>query len=235
MASYGSTAAEPLVAKPQGASLKGLIAGAAGASFVLGALAATAISATMQTQTALYSPLYEFEQISEEMMSFDECKAACEDAGLFIPCITSFDMNDQLRTDLKKSGLAYAWVGHKSTGGEGVWVYEECEDRQKNQFKGDFINRNAGAFEAAFDDAEGCAVVVNGLSEAGAASLGLGSNPAYGGPGPNLQHQNYVKDATCEGSDEEGGVACFCQTIKGATVPEPTPEATGQRSVRKDG
>ena len=42
MASYGSTAAasEPLVAKPQGASLKGLIAGAAGASFVLGALAA---------------------------------------------------------------------------------------------------------------------------------------------------------------------------------------------------
>ena len=36
----------------------------------------------------------------------------------------------------------------------------------------------------------------------------------------------YVKDATCEGSDEEGGVACFCQTIKGATVPEPTPEAT---------
>ncbi len=152
MASYGSTAAEPLVAKPQGASLKGLIAGAAGASFVLGALAATAISATVQTQTALYSPLYEFEQISEEMMSFDECKAACEDAGLFIPCITSFDMNDQLRTDLKKSGLAYAWVGHKSTGGEGVWVYEECEDRQKNQFKGDFINRNAGAFEAAFDE-----------------------------------------------------------------------------------
>ena len=109
MASYGSTAAEPLVAKPQGASLKGLIAGAAGASFVLGALAATAISATVQTQTALYSPLYEFEQISEEMMSFDECKAACEDAGLFIPCITSFDMNDQLRTDLKKSGHAYAY------------------------------------------------------------------------------------------------------------------------------
>ena len=46
-----------------------------------------------------------------------------------------------------------------------VWVYEECEDRQKNQFKGDFINRNAGAFEAAFDDAEGCAVVVNGCAE----------------------------------------------------------------------
>ena len=90
-----------------------------------GALAATAISATVQTQTALYSPLYEFEQISEEMMSFDECKAACEDAGLFIPCITSFDMNDQLRTDLKKSGLAYAWVGHKSEGGEGVWVCVE--------------------------------------------------------------------------------------------------------------
>ena len=128
MASYGSTAAasEPLVAKPQGASLKGLIAGAAGASFVLGALAATAISATVQTQTALYSPLYEFEQISEEMMSFDECKAACEDAGLFIPCITSFDMNDQLRTDLKKSGLAYAWVGHKSTGGEGVCRTARC-------------------------------------------------------------------------------------------------------------
>ena len=59
MASYGSTAAEPLVAKPQGASLKGLIAGAAGASFVLGALAATAISATVQAPTALYSPLYQ--------------------------------------------------------------------------------------------------------------------------------------------------------------------------------
>ena len=55
MASYGSTAAasEPLVAKPQGTSLKGLIAGAAGASFVLGALAATAISATVQAPTAL--------------------------------------------------------------------------------------------------------------------------------------------------------------------------------------
>ena len=55
MASYGSTAAEPLVAKPQGASLKGLIAGAAGASFVLGARAATAISATVQAPTALYA------------------------------------------------------------------------------------------------------------------------------------------------------------------------------------
>ena len=44
MASYGSTAAEPLVAKPQGASLKGLIAGAAITSFVLGIVAATAVT-----------------------------------------------------------------------------------------------------------------------------------------------------------------------------------------------
>ena len=194
-------------------------AGAAAASFVLGALAATAISGSaLATQTNLetkFSPLYKFKKM-DGPTTYDECKKACDDSeeNLIIPCITSFDMNDQMRTDLKKLGDPYAWVGHKSEGVEGLWSDEACEDRQKNQFKGDFVNRNGGSFEASFDDAAGCAVLVNGFSETGASSLGLGSDPPLGGPGPNIQHHNWIKDEACDGAAEEGGVICFCQYVK---------------------
>ena len=61
MASYSTipAAEEPLVAKPQGKSLKALVAGAAVASFALGALAATAVSSSVAApEASFYKPMY---------------------------------------------------------------------------------------------------------------------------------------------------------------------------------
>ena len=97
-------AEEPLVAKPQGKSLKALVAGAAVASFALGALAATAVSATVAAPTTSFmKPMYVFNK-SLGTKTFDECVKGCPDLSgndfkkgqMTIPCITSFDMNHQL-------------------------------------------------------------------------------------------------------------------------------------------
>ena len=97
-------AEEPLVAKPQGKSLKALVAGAAVASFALGALAATAVSSSVPAPTtSFFKPMYVFDQ-QLGTTTFEECQEKCPtisgkgyDEGMMsIPCITSFDMNHQL-------------------------------------------------------------------------------------------------------------------------------------------
>jgi hypothetical protein len=238
MATYSTIPAEaPLVQTAQGRSVKALVAGAAAASFVLGAVAATAVTANTMTtlnkstkyeHTGDYSPLYTFKDMG--VMTFDECKTKCaaepkEAKGtqfLDIPCITSFDINDQLRAHLHQEDKAFAWVGHKSDGKEGRWVEPKCEKRQEEQYKKDFVNRNDGAFSTNFDDAPGCAVLSNELVEAGAQATGL-SGPAQntlsnGKVNPEIQKKNWIKDTTCDGSAETGGVNCYCQYIKDNTV-----------------
>ena len=252
MATYSTIPAEaPLVQTAQGRSMKALVAGAATASFVLGAVAATAVTANTMTLLLKsanakrdgpmsgrneivtdYSPLYKFKDVG--VMTFDECKAKCAAAPreakgtqfLQIPCITSFDMNDQLRTDLHKQGKAFAWVGHKSDGKEGLWVEPKCEKRQEEQYKKDFVNRNDGAFSANFDDAPGCAVLSNELVEAGALATGLSGKAqntlSNGKVNPEIQKKNWIKDTTCDGSAKVSadvtGVNCYCQYIKDYTV-----------------
>merc|ERR1719251_661873 len=121
-----------------------------------------------------------------------------------IPCITSFDMNAQLlawlqgKTGGKEKGVKeFVWIGHKTEEGsdDGKWVPPGCEKMQQNQFKQDFICRNGCAFEGdnkkpicmgsnwedcdgnPFDEAVGCAVLVNAKTAAGAASLNVPSGP----------------------------------------------------------
>ena len=67
-----------------------------------------------------------------------------------------------------------------------------------------------------FDDIEALSLICSARlrPETGASSLGLGSNPPLGGPGPNIQHHNWIKDEACDGAAEEGGVICFCQYVK---------------------
>jgi len=166
MASYSTipAAEEPLVAKPQGKSLKALVAGAAVASFALGALAATAVSASVAAPKASFiKPMYVFNQ-KLGVMSFKECEAGCKEISgngfkkgqMTIPCITSFDMNAQLlawvqgKTGKKDKGEKnFVWIGHKTekSGSEGKWVPTGCETMQKNQNRGDMVCRNGCAFK----------------------------------------------------------------------------------------
>jgi len=166
MATYSTipAAEEPLVAKPQGKSLKALVAGAAVASFALGALAATAVSASVAAPTTSFiRPMYVFNQ-KLGVMTFDECEAGCKEISgngfkkgqMTIPCITSFDMNAQLLAWLQgktgghnKGVKSFVWIGHKTkeNGDDGKWVPKGCDDFQKDQYKGDFICRNGCAFE----------------------------------------------------------------------------------------
>jgi len=159
MASYSTipAAEEPLVAKPQGKSLKALVAGAAVASFALGALAATAVSASVAAPKASFiKPMYVFNQ-KLGVMSFKECEAGCKEISgngfkkgqMTIPCITSFDMNAQLlawlqgKTGGKEKGVKdFVWIGHK----DDTWVPKGCEEMQENQARGDMVCRNGCAF-----------------------------------------------------------------------------------------
>jgi len=165
MATYSTipAAEEPLVAKPQGKSLKALVAGAAVASFALGALAATAVSASVAAPTTSFiRPMYVFNQ-KLGVMTFDECEAGCKEISgngfkkgqMTIPCITSFDMNAQLLAWLQgktggkdKGEKTFVWIGHKTVKGEpeGEWVPPGCESFQKNQARGDMVCRNGCAF-----------------------------------------------------------------------------------------
>jgi len=165
MATYSTipAAEEPLVAKPQGKSLKALVAGAAVASFALGALAATAVSASVAAPKASFiKPMYVFNQ-KLGVMSFKECEAGCKEISgngfkkgqMTIPCITSFDMNAQLlawvqgKTGGKDKGEKnFVWIGHKTEPGseEGEWVPKGCETMQKRQSRGDMVCRNGCAF-----------------------------------------------------------------------------------------
>jgi len=159
MATYSTipAAEEPLVAKPQGKSLKALVAGAAVASFALGALAATAVSASVAAPKASFiKPMYVFNQ-KLGVMSFKECEAGCKEISgngfkkgqMTIPCITSFDMNAQLlawlqgKTGGKEKGVKdFVWIGHK----DDTWVPKGCEEMQENQARGDMVCRNGCAF-----------------------------------------------------------------------------------------
>jgi len=206
MASYSTipAAEEPLVAKPQGKSLKALVAGAAVASFALGALAATAVSASVAAPTTSFiSPMYVFNQ-KLGVTTFDECEAGCKKISgngfkkgqMTIPCITSFDMNAQLLAWLQgktggreKGEKSFVWIGHKTeeNGDDGKWVPEGCDAFQKKQYKGDMVNRNGCAFTgnlqkpecegSTFDKTKGCAVLVNAKTNAGANSLGIPDGP----------------------------------------------------------
>jgi len=245
MATYSTipAAEEPLVAKPQGKSLKALVAGAAVASFALGALAATAVSASVAAPKAsFYKPMYVFNQ-QVGQTTFAMCEAECKTisgkgfkAGqMHIPCITSFDMNAQLLAWLQgktgghdKGEKDFVWIGHKTDkdGADGKWVEDDCEDFQQDQYKGDMVFRNGCAFEgntqkkkcsgSDFDRAKGCAVLVNALTDAGANSLNLpsGEITSY-----DQLHGNWIKSEDCElaGTDFDYGgpqkPTCICQKI----------------------
>merc|ERR1712157_205280 len=149
--------------------------------------------------------------------------------GMTIPCITSFDMNAQLlawvqgKTGGKDKGVKdFVWIGHKTVEGspEGEWVPKGCEDMQKNQFKSDMVCRNGCAFKTkegkpyctgsdletcTFDDpnepsAVGCAVLVNVLTDAGAASMNLPPGPisSY-----DQLHSNWIKSQDCKSASAE--------------------------------
>jgi hypothetical protein len=129
-------------------------------------------------------PMYVFNK-SLGTKTFEECEKGCPELSgkdfkkgqMTIPCITSFDMNHQLLAWMtKKYGPVdtFAWIGHKTEDGEGVWVPPGCEKFQKDQYKGDFIYRNGCAFSgdtkktectgSDFDDAPGCAVLVSSVA-----------------------------------------------------------------------
>jgi hypothetical protein len=235
MATYSTipAAEEPLVAKPQGKSLKALVAGAAVASFALGALAATAVSSSVAAPTtSFFQPMYVFNQ-QLGTTDFETCKKECptisgnafKKGEMHIPCITSFDMNHQLLAWMtKKYGpvKTFAWIGHRND----KWVEKACEDFQNDQYKGDMAKRNGCAFKgdlskpkcegSEFDGAPGCAVLVNAETDTGAAALNLPSGPitSY-----EQLHGNWIKSKDCEYADVEfdGGdkktVNCICQKI----------------------
>ena len=232
MASYSTipAAEEPLVAKPQGKSLKALVAGAAVASFALGALAATAVSSSVAApEASFYKPMYVFDQ-QLGTKTFAECQEKCptisgdkfDEGMMHIPCITSFDMNHQLLAWMtKKYGpdKAFAWIGHK----DGNWVDDECQTRQDQQARGDMVKRNGCAFEgdlskpscsgSEFDGAPGCAVLVNAQTETGASALNLPTGPVTS---YEQLHGNWIKSADCETAGfegDEGAVNCICQKI----------------------
>jgi len=232
MATYSTipAAEEPLVAKPQGKSLKALVAGAAVASFALGALAATAVSSSVAAPTtSFYRPMYVFNK-KLGLKTFEECQEGCPEISgnafkkgeMHIPCITSFDMNHQLLAWMtEKYGPVdtFAWVGHK----DGKWVPPGCEEFQKDQYKGDFIERNGCAFSgdtkkprctgSDFDGAPGCAVLVYaGAGPTGAAALNIeGPITSY-----EMLHGNWIKSENCKTAAVEGfgdlkTVECICQ------------------------
>merc|ERR1719251_612540 len=144
MATYSTipAAEEPLVAKPQGKSLKALVAGASVAA----------------PTTSFIKPMYVFNQ-KLGIQTFDDCAEKCptiegngfKKGQMHIPCITSFDMNAQLLAWVQgktggqdKGEKNFVWIGHKTAPGSnnGKWVEDDCEKMQQNQFKGDFVCRN---------------------------------------------------------------------------------------------
>jgi len=167
MASYSTIPAaadKPLLQRDVKVNVKTVLAGAAAASFALGALAATAVSATVAAPTTSFmQPMYIFNK-SLGTKTFEECEEECpkisgksfKKGQMTIPCITSFDMNHQLlawvqgKTGKKDKGEKnFVWIGHKTeeNGDDGKWVPKGCDNMQKDQFKGDFICRNGCAFE----------------------------------------------------------------------------------------
>jgi len=167
MASYSTipkTDEAPLLQRDVKVNVKTILAGAAVASFALGALAATAVSASVAAPTTSFiKPMYVFNQ-KLGIKTFDECEKECPEISgngfkkgqMTIPCITSFDMNAQLlawvqgKTGKKDKGEKnFVWIGHKTekSGSEGKWVPTGCETMQKNQNRGDMVCRNGCAFK----------------------------------------------------------------------------------------
>jgi len=239
MASYSTipkTDEAPLLQREVKVNVKTVLAGAAAASFALGALAATAVSSSVAAPTtSFYRPMYVFNK-KLGLKTFAECQEGCPEISgnafkrgeMHIPCITSFDMNHQLLAWMtKKYGPVdtFAWIGHETpkSGGDGKWVPPGCEDFQKDQYKGDFIYRNGCAFAgntkktectgSDFDKAPGCAVLVYaGAGPTGAAALNIeGPVTSY-----EMLHGNWIKSADCEFAEVPGfgdrkTVECICQ------------------------
>ena len=243
MASYSTipkTDEAPLLQRDVKVNVKTVLAGAAAASFALGALAATAVSSSVAAPTTSFiKPMYVFNQ-KLGVKTFDECEKECKEisgngfkAGqMTIPCITSFDMNAQLLAWLQgktgghnKGVKSFVWIGHKTkeNGDDGKWVPKGCDDFQKDQYKGDFIYRNGCAFAgntkktectgSDFDKAPGCAVLVYaGAGPTGAAALNIeGPVTSY-----EMLHGNWIKSADCEFAEVPGfgdrkTVECICQ------------------------
>jgi len=244
MASYSTipkTDEAPLLQRDVKVNVKTVLAGAAAASFALGALAATAVSATVAAPTTSFmKPMYVFNK-SLGKKTFEECEKGCPDLSgndfkkgqMTIPCITSFDMNHQLlawlqgKTGGKEKGEKdFVWIGHRteSEGSDGKWVPKGCDNLQNSQARGDMVFRNGCAFAgntkktecsgSEFDRAKGCAVLVNALSDAGANSLNLpsGEITSY-----DQLHGNWVKSENCETAGDELDYkgpqkpTCICQ------------------------
>jgi len=253
MASYSTipkTDEAPLLQRDVKVNVKTILAGAAVASFALGALAATAVSASVAAPTTSFiKPMYVFNQ-QLGIKTFDDCEEKCKEiegnafktGQMTIPCITSFDMNAQLlawlqgKTGGKDKGVKdFVWIGHKTVDGEdeGTWVAPGCERMQKNQNRGDMVCRNGCAFKGdlskprcsgtniencPFDDpefpaAEGCAVLVNVKTDAGAAALNV---PVDEITSYEELHGNWIKSFDCETADfdalgQKQKVHCICQ------------------------
>jgi len=244
MASYSTipkTDEAPLLQRDVKVNVKTVLAGAAAASFALGALAATAVSATVAAPTTSFmKPMYVFNK-SLGTKTFEECEKGCPELSgkdfkkgqMTIPCITSFDMNHQLlawlqgKTGGKEKGEKdFVWIGHRteSEGSDGKWVPKGCDNLQNSQARGDMVFRNGCAFAgntkktecsgSEFDRAKGCAVLVNALSDAGANSLNLpsGEITSY-----DQLHGNWVKSENCETAGDELDYkgpqkpTCICQ------------------------
>merc|ERR1719266_3159880 len=125
MASYSTipkTDEAPLLQRDVKVNVKTVLAGAA-----------AAVSATVAAPTTSFmKPMYVFNK-SLGTKTFEECEKECPELSgkdfkkgqMTIPCITSFDMNHQLLAWMtKKYGPVdtFAWIGHKTEDGEGVWV-----------------------------------------------------------------------------------------------------------------
>jgi len=147
---------------------------------------ASAPLAGTKKATSQFRPMYVWEVMGEH--TFEDCEQICMKAGkgLHMPCITSFDSNNQMRAFMHQRGVNSAWIGHRARANKRGewWVDDECEQLQVRQYKGDLVRRPV--FED-FADTEGCAVV--SAHDSG------------------TEH-HWTKDPTCKGPEQ-----CLCQRI----------------------
>jgi len=232
MASYSTipkTDEAPLLQRDVKVNVKTILAGAAVASFALGALAATAVSATVAAPTTSFmKPMYVFNK-SLGTKTFEECEKGCPELSgkdfkkgqMTIPCITSFDMNHQLlawlqgKTGGKEKGVKdFVWIGHK----DDTWVPKGCEEMQENQARGDMVCRNGCAFNGGPGSTElpKC-LGVDGVdcffdsAEAPGCAVLVNVKTDTGAAAMNLPsgditsyeelHSNWIKSADCEFAD----------------------------------
>ena len=80
-----------------------------------------------------------------------ECKQACSEVGLKMPCITSAAVNDQLRLQAQAEGSRFIWLGYTDVANEGNFVWEDgCTSEYTKWFTGRPNNSPLGIADYAY-------------------------------------------------------------------------------------